>query len=547
MLKNSKISFLLSSFMLLNGGLMLKVNAQVENQVYSYHQTQKYNDILYNLNTRLHTSSKPFLFKNALLDRKDSLENAYPTSSGSWIMRKLFNEHLVDVQKDDHTFYLDFLPDFQIGSELIDSDKRTTWTNTRAVQAGLTIKDKFTFHTAVYENQAVFANYLDQYIAETGVVPGQSSSKNPEKKTKDWMYATASLTYEFSPYFQLTAAYDKNHIGDGYRSVLLSDFSSNYTHIKFTGEIGNVQYTSIWAYMNDPMNPRRDSLDTDGGRFGDGIKYGAFQYIDYNATDRLSVGFFQSVIWANRNQAGYRGIDFNYLNPGVFIRPVENNNRTSPDKMFLGLNAKYKVLKNATAYGQFLLGEFTASEFFAGNGYIHNKWGAQLGVRGFDLFGVRKLNFLGEYNLVRPYTYQHFTSISNYSNNGEPLAHPRGANFRELLGILNYSWNRFDFSGKALYSNFGTDPDLDTNLGGDIFKSYRDYPEKYGNKIGQGVKNNLYYADFRAAYVLNPKYNLRLELGYTQRIRKIEDAPTQKSGVINFGLRSSFRNFYGDI
>ena len=547
MLKKSKISFLISSFICINAGVVLEVNAQVENQVYSYDQTQKYNDILYNHNTRLHTASKPLLFNNQLLDRKDSLAYAFPTSSRNWIMRKLFNEHLVDVQKEDHTFYLDFLPDFQIGSELIDADKRTTWTNTRGVQAGLTIKEKFTFHTSFYENQAVFAKYLDDHIAETGVVPGQSSVKKPfAQRTKDWMYATASLTYAFSPYFQLTAAYDKNHIGDGYRSVLLSDFSSNYTHIKFTGVIGNVQYTSIWAYMNDPINPRVDSLNS-GGRFGDGIKYGAFQFIDYNATDRLSVGFFQSVVWANRNQAGFRGLDFNYFTPGVFIRPVENNNRTSPDKMFLGLNAKYKVLKNATAYGQFLLGEFTAKEFFANNGYIHNKWGAQLGARGFDLFGVRKLNFLAEYNLVRPYTYQHFTSISNYSNNGEPLAHPRGANFRELLGILNYSWNRFDFSGKALYSNFGTDPDADTNMGGDIFKSYTYYPEKYGNKIGQGVKNNLYYADFRAAYVLNPKYNLRLELGYTQRFRKIEGDPTHKSGVINFGLRSSFRNFYGDI
>ena len=521
-------------------------SAQVVNQSYTFDQSQKYNNILYNTNSRYHTASKPFLFKNEMLNRKDSLENANQTLSSNWIMRKLFNEHLVDVEKEDHTFYLDFLPDFQIGSEVVDPEKRTTWMNTRGLQAGLTIKDKFTFHTAIFENQAVFAKYLDEYIAETGVVPGQSSSKDRNKKIKDWMYATASLTYDFSPYFQVTAAFDKNHIGDGYRSLLLSDFSSNYTHLKFTGEIGNVQYTSIWAYMNDPMNPRIDSLNS-GGRFGDGIKYGAFQFIDYNATNRLSVGFFQSVVWSNRNQAGHRGFDFNYLNPGVIFRPVENNNRTSPDKMFLGLNAKYKVLNNVTAYGQFLLGEFTAKEFFAGNGYAHNKWGAQFGVRGFDMFGVRNLHFLTEYNLVRPYTYQHFASISNYSNNGEPLAHPRGANFKEFVGTAHYSWNRFEFSGKGIVSTFGTDPDAETNMGGDIFQSYKTIPNMYGNSIGQGVKNNLYFADLRASYVLNPKYNLRLELGYTQRYRKIEGDATQKSGVINFGLRSSFRNFYGDI
>ncbi|TJZ54919.1 gliding motility protein RemB [Sphingobacterium olei] len=520
--------------------------AQVKNQPYSYQHSQKYNEILYSPNTRLHTSSKPFLFRNELLVKYDSLTSMHKTSSDNWFMRKLFNEHLVEVNKEDHTFYLDFLPDFQIGSELINSDKRTTWLNTRGLQAGLTIKDKFTFYANFFENQAVFPNYLDDYMGVNEVVPGQGAVENLSNHKKDWMYATASLTYDFSDYFQLTLAYDKNHIGDGYRSMLLSDFSSNYTHLKFTGNIGNVQYTSIWAYMLDPKNPRRDSLDS-GGRFGDGIKWGAFQYLDYNVNNRLSIGLFQSVIWANSNQAGYRGFDFNYINPGILLRPVESTNSTSPDKMFMGLNAKYKVLKNATAYGQFLLGEFTAKEFFGGNGYAHNKWGVQLGVRGYDAFGIRNLNFLAEYNVARPYTYQHFVSISNYSNHGEPLAHPRGANFHEVLGIANYSWNRFDFSLQGVYSRFGTDPADGSNMGGDIFQSYRTIPNMYGNSIGQGIENNLYYADAKAAYVLNPKYNLRLEVGYTQRFRYIEDQTAQKSGVISVGLRSSFRNFYGDM
>ena len=529
-------------------GTVLSVNkavAQIDYQTYSFQQTQKYSDILYTPTTRLHTSSKPFVFKGDLLTRKDSLESLYTINSQNWIKRKVFNEHLVYVEKEDHTFYLDFLPDFQIGTEMIDAEKRTTWLNTRGAQVGLTIKDKFSFYANIFENQGVFANYMDQYIQEHNV-PGQGSVENLENHKKDWMYATASLTYDFSPYFQVTMAYDKNHIGDGYRSVLLSDFSSNYTHLKFKGEIGNVQYTSVWAYMLDPNNPRYGMIDTTRA-FGDGIKWGAFQYLDYNATNRLSVGLFQAVVWSNRSQAGHRGFDFNYLNPAIPLRPVESTNSSSPDKMFLGLNAKYKVLNNVTAYGQFLLGEFTAKEFFANNGYVHNKWAGQIGVRGFDIFKVKHLNFLAEYNLARPYTYQHQSSISNYSNYGEPLAHPLGANFRELLGIVNYSWKRFDFSGKGLFAVFGTDPDNKTNMGGNIFQSYITAPNIYGNKIGQGVKNNLYYADMKASYVLNPKYNLRLELGYTQRFLKTEGASTMKSGVVNFGLRSSFRNFYDDI
>lgn len=533
---------LLSVFLL----TVVSVEAQVKNQTYSFQHTQKYSNILYSPNTRLHTASKPYLFKGDLLNRMDSLQSANQVDSENLFMRKIFNEHLVEVNKEDHTFFLDFMPDFVIGKDLIDENKPTTWLNTRGFQVGLTIKDKFTFHANAYENQALFPQYLTDYIDRNNVVPGQGTVKHQSNNKKDWMYATASLTYDFSDYFRTTLAYDKNHIGDGYRSLLLSDFSSNYAHLKLTGKIGNVQYTSIWAYMNDPKNPRIDSLDS-GGRFGDGIKWGAFQYLDYNATNRLSIGFFQAVVWANRNQAGHRGFDFNYISPVIFLRPVESNNSTSPDKMFLGLNAKYKVLNNITTYGQFLLGEFTAKEFFGGNGYGHNKWGAQVGIRGFDMFKVKDLNFLLEYNVVRPYTYQHFVSISNYSNHGEPLAHPRGANFKELLGIANYSWKRFDFSVQGVYSRYGTDPADGTNMGGDIFQSYQTMPNVYGNYIGQGVKNELFYADAKAAYVLNPKYNLRFEVGYTQRYNRTENVATQKSGVISIGLRSSFRNFYGDI
>ncbi|MBD1421901.1 gliding motility protein RemB [Sphingobacterium chuzhouense] len=525
---------------------MSTVKGQVKNQPYSYQHYQKYDELLYSPDTRMHTATKPFLFKGDLLAKYDSIQSLNQVDSDNIFMRKIFNEHLVEIHKEDHSFYLDFLPDFVIGKEMIGADKRTTWLNTRGVQVGLNIKDKFTFYANAFENQGVFPNYLTDYIDRAGVIPGQGNTKHLSNNKKDWMYATASLSYDFNEYFQTTLAYDKNHIGDGYRSLLLSDFSSNYAHLKFTGKIGNVQYTSIWAYMNDPRNPRIDSLNS-GGRFGDGIKWGAFQYLDYNATNRLSIGFFQAVVWANRNEAGHRGFDFNYANPIIFLRPVESNNSTSPDKMFLGLNAKYKVFDNITAYGQFLLGEFTAKEFFAGDGYAHNKWGTQLGVKGFNLFKVQNLNFLAEYNVVRPYTYQHFVSISNYSNNGEPLAHPRGANFRELLGMANYSWNRFDFSLQGVYSRYGTDPDYLTNMGGDIFQSYRTIPDMYGNYIGQGVKNDLYYADAKVAYVLNPKYNLRFEVGYTQRYNRIEGSPTEKSGVVSFGLRSSFRNFYGDI
>src|SRR5690606_39622092 len=84
----------------------MPVYAQIESQTYSFQQSDKYSDIIYNTKTRFHTSIRPFLFKNELLDRKDSLESANMVDSDICIMRKLFNEHLVWLVEEDHYLYL---------------------------------------------------------------------------------------------------------------------------------------------------------------------------------------------------------------------------------------------------------------------------------------------------------------------------------------------------------------------------------------------------------------------------------------------------------
>jgi len=40
---------------------------------------------------------------------------------------------------------------------------------------------------------------------------------------------------------------------------------------------------------------------------------------------------------------GIRGIDFSYINPFIFLRPVEASNG-SPDNALIGLTSKYKIL-----------------------------------------------------------------------------------------------------------------------------------------------------------------------------------------------------------
>ncbi|RQO65713.1 gliding motility protein RemB [Pedobacter sp. KBW01] len=508
---------------------------------YDFQFYQKLNSSVYDRQSKFHSAIKGFYADDIALQKQyDSLMNAGADSLNkrSWVYRKLFQEHLLQFKNEDYNIYADFLPDFQIGRDV--AGDRTTWLNTRGFQVGGNVGKQFSFYLNGFENQGKFANYVNNFIVANQVVPGQGYGKLGADK-QDWSYVTALLSYAPNKHLNFALGYDKNFIGDGYRSMLLSDVSSNYSFFRVRATLGSVQYQTIFAYM---LDPGAEKLTTDR-RLGDRGKWMAAHYVDWNATKRFSVGFFQAITWADAEVEGKRGFDFNYIHPFMFLRPVESTNTTSPDKMRLGINLKYEILDKTALYGQFMFDEFTAKEFFKGNGYWANKFAVQFGVRGSDLFKVQGLNYLAEFNTARPYTYAHFDRISNYANYNQSLAHPRGANFREFLGILNYSYKRFDLQGQALYSRYGLDP-AGMNYGGDIFKGYNTRSVQYGSHVGQGIGTDLYYVKGQVAYLLNPKYNLRIEVAGTYR-RESNELGLNKTGLLTIGLRSSFRNIYHDF
>ena len=510
--------------------------AQSEYLPYSYQFSQKFNSSLYSTKTREHTSLKPLFIDSLLTRTYDSLMN-YGTDSArhDWGYRKLFTEHLIDIKKPGSVFYADLLPDLTVGNDFLNS--LNTRITSVGVQFGGSIGDKFSYYASGYQSAAVVPNYLSTYITQVGIVPGQAYAKPQGPNEYDWSYVTAVASYTPNKFLNISAGRDKTFIGDGYRSLLLSDYSSPYLFFRLTGTLGNVRYMAMWTDMNDPATTSQFGYSRH--------KFGVFHYLDWNISNRISVGFFESIIGFFTDDNGQkRPFDLNYINPIIFMKPV-NNSADDPDKSLLGFTGKFKISNGLTAYGQFALNEFHFVDFFSSNGAVDNKYGFQAGLRGTNLFAIKNLNFLIETNNVKPYVYSARSAIENYSNNSEPLAHPWGANFRELVGMLNYSYKRFNFSSETDLGYYGLDvPGI--NYGKDIFKVYTIPARLYGNYIGQGITTNMIYIEGKVAYVLNPKYNLRIELGGLFRDEK-NTSFHDKTGMLTFGLRSSFRELYNDI
>jgi len=521
---------------------------QTKAQEVSYYdnwQFHPFGKVLYQPGTNYHTSLRPIDYtKLQQLTNVDSiLYDGIKVPDGKLnIWKRFLHDDLIKWENEDWWVKINPLFDFNVGKERIEN--KTTWTNTRGISVDGKLGKSFYFYADFYENQAVFPNYIDDFVRTNKVVPGQGKSKNfANESPHDFSQATGYISFNaYKEYINIQMGNGKMFIGDGHRSLLLSDNAFSYPFLRLNAEFGKIKYMIQWAQHRDlNIDP---ALEGNDARYPE--KYSVSHYLTANIGNRLSLGFFENVVWAAQDTMGYRGFDYTYLNPFAFFRPIEYATG-SPDAVTMGLNAKYIVGNKSAFYGQFVLGEFKFDEVFGGNKWWANKHGFQLGFKSFDVFKINKLDFQTEYNQVRPYTYSHRESITNYGHYNQSLAHPLGANFRESVTHIKYQYRRFIFNAEFMLAMYGKDyEDDDISWGKDIYKSNDNRPGDYGHYIGQGLKTNLYYTDLSVSYLINPRNNFNIALG-TRLRRESNNLQVLETQQVWFAIRTSLKNLYYDF
>lgn len=459
-----------------------------------------------------------------------------PSKKYGWIRRKLFQEHLLQTKGQDYELSVDFIPDWVSGYDI--AQKKSTYINTRGVQIQGNLGDKVSFYSSFFENQANFQGYVNSYIDSTKVIPGQGHVHTFLKPGYDFSSSVGYVSYTPSKFFNFKFGHDKNFIGDGYRSLLLSDNSFNYPFLRITTNVWRIQYTNIYAQLMD--------FSTVGfSSFGIPRKYLAAHYLDWNVTKRFTLGLYEAIMATDRTYGQGAGLDVNYWNPIIFFRPVEYS-VGSANNALLGLTFRYKVATGVAVYGQFLLDEFSLQYLKANNGWWANKYAGQLGVKAKNIAKVRGFNGLLELNTARPYMYSHYVVAQNYGHYNQSLAHPLQANFYEGQSIFTYSVQRWALRTQVMYAVYGDDPGNGKSVGHNIYLNYNQREKEFGNYITQGNLSKVLYTDIKVSYVVNPLLNLRVELGYN--FRDFSNNNTSDIGhCVSIGLRSSFRNAYYDF
>jgi hypothetical protein len=417
---------------------------------------------------------------------------------------------LYHVETEDFSLRINPVLHFQVGQDRATAGMR--YINTRGIQIEGNVDKRFGFYTFLAENQANFPGYVRERIARDNAIPNEGYWKPFKQHGYDYFSARGYMTYGLSRHVNIQLGHDRNFIGNGYRSLILSDFAAPNLFLKLNTKVWKLHYMNLFSeYI--PFFEFRDQLFP--------RKYSAFHHLSLDILPNLNIGFFESVVFARR-----RGhFELQYLNPVIFYRSVEQQ-IGSEDNALLGADFKWNIKGKAQLYGQLMLDEFLLANIRSRSGWWANKQAGQIGVKLVDVAGISNLDVQGEVNAIRPYTYQHDNKFTNYQHYLQPLAHPIGANLYEWVGIVRYQpVGRLNLTAKVIRATFGQDT-LGSNYGTNVLLPYinpdnsLNVVNEFGNYIGQGVRTNLLHLDLTASWQL--RHNMFLDLKQIIRRQKAE-------------------------
>ena len=331
---------------------------------------------------------------------------------------------LYHVQTPDFAFRLNPVLLLQGGADSGDgSISGLRYVNTRGVSFEGLIDQRLGFYGFFTDNQEKVPGWV-QAQTELDSRPGSPVAPHEgytklykgDNSAYDFFTARGGITYAATKHINVQLAHDRNFIGNGYRSLILSDYSAPYFFLKLNTRIWKFYYQNLFAELT-----ARRSISGLDSLFPK--KYLALHHLSLDVTDNFNIGVFESEVSGGPG----RGLELQYLNPVIFYRAIEQQ-AGSTDNALLGLDFKWNIKHRAQLYGQLVLDEFKIKEVLKGDGWWSNKQAIQLGGKLLDLGGIRNLDLQVEFNYIRPYTYQHESLYTAYEHYQQPLAHPMGAN-----------------------------------------------------------------------------------------------------------------------
>ncbi len=425
----------------------------------------------------------------------------------------------------------------------LSSDPHFMFYNTRGIEIRGNFLKRLGFYSYIGENQWSAPAYVKEYTNKYLAVPGVGYYKLDNKLNGplkfsgvDFLDARGYITFSaLKNIVRFSFGQDKVFLGYGMRSLFLSDNSNSQLFLKVSTHYGKFDYQNIFTQLIKQHDPTH-------GDFLYPKKFAAFHHLNFNLTNKVKIGVYEGVIFSRNNQ-----YELQYLVPVVFYRQVEQA-LGSPDNAVMGADASVLLFKHFELYGQFLLDEFNFNQIRANRKVWTNKNGIQAGLKYVNVFGIANLDATAEINIVRPYTYSHRDSLANYTHYNQALAHPSGANFKEVCGKVHYQpVQRFTVTYSFAVQSIGLDT-ANSDWGQNPLISYNNRPSRFlkdngdaafSYNTGGGVNTKIFVADLVVSYQF--AHNMYLDLNYIHRTQQAKVSSLNRlEDYYGIGVRLNF-------
>ncbi len=480
---------------------------------------------------KIYVDSTKTFYKIKSTQTVASKANSRYTSREKPILKYFYNTPANFFELDRKDFQLKVNPIINFKLAKANNDDELIFQNTRGVEIRGAIDDRIYFYSNILENQSRFADYVNDRIIQDDAILGSNLFKPYNSRVfditdgYDYLTAQGYVGFNFTRHVGIQIGHGRNFIGNGYRSLLLSDVGSNYFYLKLNTHIWRIHFQNIFAELavlsgndvpGDVLIPK---------------KYMAAHYLNFNVSKNFSIGLYEAIIFSRNNQ-----FELEYLNPVILYRTVEHY-VGSPDNALLGMNLKWNLFNRFQLYGQVVLDEFKFDELFVERrGWWANKFGIQAGLKYVNTFGIDHLDTQIEYNTVRPYTYTHRDSSASYAHYNQPLAHPIGANFKEVIFKAKYQpISKLTIDSRLLFMNYGED-ETGTNWGTNVNLPHTTREADFGNEVGQGIGTKTFLLGLDISYEIF--HNGYIDLHYFYRKQNSDlDARDRTTTYFGGGFR----------
>ena len=269
------------------------------------------------------------------------------------------------IQKNSVTVHSGYLPQTRLINKTSDStgEKKSYLSITGLIDAGFRYSNQSEFRGGL--GVQLESTFKEKWFIRIGAVEGLSHADSLfepkafiiDSMGRNFLYTDlrGRLSYTPNSIFNFQVGLDHNFIGEGNRSLFLSDYGKPYPFGSIKVRFWRVEYSVLYQFFREQSGEKWK------------MKNGVSHHISLNATKWLNIGVFESVIFQPKDTLLNRGYDAEYLNPVIFYRPQEYAMGSS-DNVVLGLSFSAKYKKHML-YGQFILDEFFLAEVKAKSGW----------------------------------------------------------------------------------------------------------------------------------------------------------------------------------